>query len=162
MGCSSRSHVLYIKWVGFESSTPYFSDIPRLRGNLDILHRMENLLARCTPWSNRCTKKLTLKYKTSRLPVRCNGSQQYPRKLSTKKISRFFIGCLHSSHNIFYERAGTIGNKSETLIPRLSHFQGFVEQEGKERRGHTCSLPEKDTTKTRASGGDIGSIALDI
>jgi hypothetical protein len=34
------------------------------------------------------------------------------------------------------------------LIPRLAHFQGFVEQEGKGRGGHTCSLPEKDTTKT--------------
>jgi hypothetical protein len=44
----------------------------------------------------------------------------------------------------------------------LPHFQGFIEQEGKERGGHTCLLPEKDTTKTRASGGDIGSIPLDI
>jgi hypothetical protein len=99
---------------------------------------------------------------TSRLPVRCDGSQQYPRKLSTKKISRFFIDCLRSSHNIFYERTGTIGSKSETPVPRLPHFQGFVEQEGKGRDGHTCSLPEKDTTKTWASGGDIGSIPLDI
>jgi hypothetical protein len=31
----------------------------------------------------------------------------------------------------------------------------------KERGGHTCSLPEKNTTKTWASGGDIGSIPLD-
>jgi hypothetical protein len=75
-------------------------------------------------------------------------AQQYPRKLSTKKISRFFIGCLHSSHNIFYECTGTIGNKSETPIPRLPHFQGFVEQEGKGRDGHTCSFPEKGMTKT--------------
>jgi hypothetical protein len=36
---------------------------------------------------------------TSRLLVRCDSSQQYPRKLSTKKISRFFIDCLCSSHN---------------------------------------------------------------
>jgi hypothetical protein len=57
---------------------------------------------------------------------------------------------------------GTIGSKSETPIPRLPHFQGFVEQEGKGRGGHTCSLPEKDTTKTWASGGDMGSIPLDI
>ncbi|PWZ11527.1 hypothetical protein Zm00014a_043621, partial [Zea mays] len=27
---------------------------------------------------------------TSRLPVRCDGSQQYPHKLSTKKISKIF------------------------------------------------------------------------
>jgi hypothetical protein len=94
--------------------------------------------------------------------VRCDGSQQHPRKLSTKKILIFFIGCLHSSHNIFYKRTGTIGSKSETLIPRLYHFQGFVEHEGKGRDRHTCSLPEKDTTKTWASGGDIGSIPLDI
>jgi hypothetical protein len=28
-------------------------------------------------------------------------------------------------------RTGTIGSKSGTPIPRLPHFQGFVEQEGK-------------------------------
>ena len=94
--------------------------------------------------------------------MRCDGSQQYPHKLSTKKISGFFIDCLRSSHNIFYERTSTIGSKSETSIPRLLHFQGFVEQEGKERGGHICLLPKKDTTKTWASGGDIGSIPLDI
>jgi hypothetical protein len=38
---------------------------------------------------------------TSRLIVRCDGSQQYPRKLSTKNVSRFFIDCLHSPYNIF-------------------------------------------------------------
>jgi hypothetical protein len=38
---------------------------------------------------------------TSRLPMRYNGLQQYPRKLPTKKISRFFIDCLHSPYNIF-------------------------------------------------------------
>jgi hypothetical protein len=38
----------------------------------------------------------------------------------------------------------------------------FREQERKKRGGHTCSLPEKDTTKTWASGDDIGSIPLDI
>jgi hypothetical protein len=37
---------------------------------------------------------------TSRLPVRCDGLQQYPRKLSIKK-SRFFIDCLRSLYNIF-------------------------------------------------------------
>jgi hypothetical protein len=83
-------------------------------------------------------------------------------QLSTKKISRFFIDCLCSSHNIVYERTDTIGRKSETPIPRLPHFQGFVEQEGKGRGGHTCLLSEKDKTKTWASGGDIGSIPLDI
>jgi hypothetical protein len=107
-------------------------------------------------------KPNTLLETTSRLPVRCDGSQQYPRKLSTKKISRFFINCLRSSHNTFYERTGTIGSKSETSIPRLPHFQGFVEHEGKGRGGHTCSLPEKDTMKTWASEGDICSIPLDI
>jgi hypothetical protein len=40
-------------------------------------------------------------YFTSRLPVRCDGLQQYPCKLSTKKISRFFIDCFHSPYNIF-------------------------------------------------------------
>jgi hypothetical protein len=63
-------------------------------------------------------------------------------------------------------RTGTIGSKSGTPISRLPHFQGFIEHEGKGREGkgrgrHTCSLPEKDTTKTWASGGDIGSIPLD-
>jgi hypothetical protein len=53
---------------------------------------------------------------------------------------------------------GTIDSKSGTHIPRPSYFQGFVEQEGKGRGGHTYSLPKKDTTKTWASGGDIGSI----
>jgi hypothetical protein len=38
---------------------------------------------------------------TSRLPVRCDGLQQYSRKLSTKKNSRFFIDCLRSPYNIF-------------------------------------------------------------
>jgi hypothetical protein len=41
------------------------------------------------------------KINTSRLPVRSDGLQQYPRKLSTKKISRFFIDCLRSPYNIF-------------------------------------------------------------
>jgi hypothetical protein len=45
-------------------------------------------------------------------------------------------------------RMGTIGSKSGTPIPCLPHFQGFVEQEGKGRGSHTCSLTEKDTTKT--------------
>jgi hypothetical protein len=45
-------------------------------------------------------------------------------------------------------RTGTKGIKSRTPIPRLPHFQGFVEQEGKGRGDHTCLLPEKDTTKT--------------
>jgi hypothetical protein len=94
--------------------------------------------------------------------MRCDRSQQYQHKLSTKKILRFFIDCLRSPHNIFYERMSTIGSKSETPITRLPHFQGFVEQEGKGRGGHTCSLLEKDTTKTWASGDDIGSIPLDI
>jgi hypothetical protein len=58
-------------------------------------------------------------------------------------------------------RTGTIGSKSGTPIPRLLHFQGFVKQEGKGRGGHTCSLPEKDTTKTWVTGDDIGSIQLD-
>jgi hypothetical protein len=38
---------------------------------------------------------------TSRLPVRCDGLQQYQRKLSTKKISRFLIDCFRSPYNIF-------------------------------------------------------------
>jgi hypothetical protein len=42
----------------------------------------------------------------------------------------------------------TIGSKSGTPIHRLLHFQGFVEHEGKGRGSHTCSLMEKDTTKT--------------
>jgi hypothetical protein len=42
---------------------------------------------------------LTLSY-TSRLPVRCDGLQQYPHKLPIKK-SRFFIDCLRSPYNIF-------------------------------------------------------------
>ena len=79
-----------------------------------------------------------------------------------KKDLKIFYWLSHSSHSIFYERTGTIGNKSATPIPRLPHFQGFVEQEGKRRGGHTCSLPEKDTTKTWASGCDIGTIPLDI
>jgi hypothetical protein len=37
----------------------------------------------------------------SRLPVRYDGLQQYPRKLSTKKKSRFFIDCLRFPYNIF-------------------------------------------------------------
>jgi hypothetical protein len=39
---------------------------------------------------------------TSRLSVRCDGLQQYPHKLSTKKIQDFFIDCLRSSYNIFF------------------------------------------------------------
>jgi hypothetical protein len=62
----------------------------------------------------------------------------------------------------FYECTGNIGSKSETPIPRLPHFQGFVEQEEKGRGEHTCLLLEKDTTKTWAFVGDIGSIPLDI
>jgi hypothetical protein len=58
-------------------------------------------------------------------------------------------------------RTGTIDSKSRTPIPRLPHFQGFIEQKGKRRGRHTCSSPEKDTTKTWASKDDIGSIPLD-
>jgi hypothetical protein len=79
-----------------------------------------------------------------------------------KRSQDFFIDCLRSSYNMFYERTGTISSKIETPIPRLPHFQGFVEQEGKGRGEHTCSLLEKDTTKTWASRGDIGSIPLYI
>ena len=45
-------------------------------------------------------------------------------------------------------RTGTIDSKSGAPIHHLPHFQGFVEQEGKGRGGHTYLLPEKDTTKT--------------
>jgi hypothetical protein len=37
----------------------------------------------------------------SRLSVRCDVSQQYLNKLSTKKISNFFIDYLRSPHNFF-------------------------------------------------------------
>jgi hypothetical protein len=37
---------------------------------------------------------------TSRLPVLCDGLQQYSCKLYTKKISRFFIDCLRYPYNI--------------------------------------------------------------
>jgi hypothetical protein len=37
---------------------------------------------------------------TSRLPVRSDDLQQYPRKQSIKKL-RFFIYCLRSLYNIF-------------------------------------------------------------
>jgi hypothetical protein len=79
------------------------------------------------------------------------------------KRSQYFLLVVSALHIIFfYKRTGTISSKSGTLVPRLSHFQGFVEHEEKGRGRHTCSLPEKDTTKTWASGGDIGSIPLDI
>jgi hypothetical protein len=117
---------------------------------------------------------------TSRLLVRCDGSQQYPRKLSTKKISRFFIDCLHSLHIFYYltnrvnmvvkkrpcrqtmssYRMDTIGSKSGISISRLPHFQGFVEQKGKGICIYTCSLLEKYTTRTWTSRGDIDSIPL--
>jgi hypothetical protein len=45
------------------------------------------------------------KINVSGLPVRCDGLQQYPRKLSIKKISRFFIDCLRSLYNIFFDLA---------------------------------------------------------
>jgi hypothetical protein len=82
----------------------------------------------------------------------CDGSQQYPRKLSTNKISIFFIGYLYSSHNIFYERMSTIGSKSETHIPRLPHFQGFVEQKGMRRGGH---IPVRCRRRTRRRPGHL-------
>jgi hypothetical protein len=37
--------------------------------------------------------------------VRCDGLQQYPRKLSNKKIQVFFIDCLRSLYNIFFDLA---------------------------------------------------------
>jgi hypothetical protein len=66
--------------------------------------------------SNRYSYSASLIHFASRLPVCCDGSQQYQCKLSIKKISNFFIGCLHSSYNIFYEPTGTIGSKLETPI----------------------------------------------
>jgi hypothetical protein len=78
---------------------------------------------------------------------------------SPKRFQDFFVDYLCSSHNIFYKRTGTIGTRYPHPSPL--HFQGFVERE-KGRGGHTCSLPEKDTTKTWTSEGDIDSIPLDI
>jgi hypothetical protein len=43
--------------------------------------------------------------RTSRLPVRCDGLQQYPGKLSIKIFPRFFINCLRSLYNIFFDLA---------------------------------------------------------
>jgi hypothetical protein len=37
--------------------------------------------------------------------MRCDGLQQYLRKLSIKKNSRFFIDCLRSLYNIFFDLA---------------------------------------------------------
>jgi hypothetical protein len=37
--------------------------------------------------------------------VRCDGLKQYPHKLSIKKISRFFIDCLRSLYNIYFDLA---------------------------------------------------------
>jgi hypothetical protein len=79
------------------------------------------------------------------------------------KISQNFLLIVSSLHIIFFLLThGYHRQQIRDLIARLLHFQGFVEQEGKERGGHTCSLPEKDTTKTLASGGDICIIPLDI
>jgi hypothetical protein len=50
-----------------------------------------------------CTCKQQTSNNTSRLPVRCDGLQQYPRKLSITKISIFFINCLRSMYNIFFD-----------------------------------------------------------
>jgi hypothetical protein len=58
-------------------------------------------------------------------------------------------------------RTGTIYNKSRDPHPSPPHFQGFIEHEGKGRGEHTCSLPEKDTTKTWISGDDIDNIPPD-
>jgi hypothetical protein len=51
-------------------------------------------------------------------------------------------------HAMLSHRTSTIGSKIRDPISHLPHYQGFVEQEGKGRGGHTCSLPEKDTIKT--------------
>jgi hypothetical protein len=73
----------------------------------NLLHDRSNLLLICyNPiLSVRNSNKLETKYNLALVGYPCvvtaDGSQQYPRKLSTKKISIFFIGCLHSSHNIF-------------------------------------------------------------
>jgi hypothetical protein len=120
----------------------------------NLLHDRSNLLLiYYNPiLSVRNSNKLETKYNLVLVGYPCvatvDGSQQYSRKLSTKKISIFFISCLHSLHNIFYERTGTIDSKLETSIPRFPYFQGFVEQQGKGRGGHTCSLSEKDMMKT--------------
>jgi hypothetical protein len=71
---------------------------------------------------------------SSQLLVRCDGSQQYPRKLFTKKSQRFFIDCLRFSHNIFYECTGTIGSKSEIPIPRLPPLSRFRRAGGEGKR----------------------------
>jgi hypothetical protein len=51
---------------------------------------------------------------TSRLPVRCDDSQQYPRKLSIKMISRFLLVVSTLCIIFFYECKSTIDSKSET------------------------------------------------
>jgi hypothetical protein len=56
-----------------------------------------------------CTlNKVEFKYKLVGYPCVATAHN------TTKKISRFFIECLRTSHNIFYERTSTIDSKSET------------------------------------------------
>jgi hypothetical protein len=72
-------------------------------------------------------------------------------------------------------RTGTIGSKSGTPIPRLPHFQGFVEQEGKRQaylfvagEGHDedlgiwrwhITLWKKEVTP---EGGELGLLKLSL
>jgi hypothetical protein len=79
------------------------------------------------------------------------------------KRSQYFLLVVSTLHIIFFYKH-TLYHRQQIRDPNLSppHFQGFVEHEGKVRGRHTCSLPEKDTMKTWTSGGDIGSIPLDI
>jgi hypothetical protein len=94
--------------------------------------------------------------------MHCDGSQQYPRKLSKKSFQDFLLIVSAFYIIFFYKRTDTVGSKSKTFISRLPNFQGFVEQEVNRKCRHTCPLPEKDTTNTRAFRDDIGSITLDI
>jgi hypothetical protein len=50
---------------------------------------------------DRCVILFAIYKCTSRLPVHCDGSQQYPHKIFTRNILRFFIDCLRSPYNIF-------------------------------------------------------------
>jgi hypothetical protein len=77
------------------------------------------------------------------------------------KRSQGFLLIVSALRIIFLWTHGYHRQQIRDPIPHLPHFQSFIEQEGKGRGEHTCSLPEKDTTKIWASGGDIGNIPLD-
>jgi hypothetical protein len=88
-----------------------------------------------SPWYNKKLTPKTTKEEHNNFCIHRRMSYRYIEVVEAYRVDNMVRErpCRQamSSHRI-----GTIGIKSGTPIPRLPHFQGFVEQDGKGRGRH--------------------------